>query len=79
MKAILDNNQMKVTALEVPASGIIPELAVVKNVRISNALDAEGKKTEKVDAVRYDCVNPGNFSVFTLKVESTRPVGLRKF
>lgn len=74
MKAILDNNQMKVTALEVPASGIIPELAVVKNVWISNALDAEGKKTEKVDVVRYDCVNPDNFSVFTLKVESTRPV-----
>ena len=74
MKAILDNNQMKVRALEVPASGIIPELAVVKNVRISNALDAEGKKAEKVDVVRYDCVNPDNFSVFTLKVESTRPV-----
>ena len=27
-----------------------------------------------VEAVRYDCVNPDNFSTFTLKVESPRPI-----
>lgn len=74
MKVILDNNNMKASELEVSAVGIIPEIAVVKNVRVSNVLDAEGKKTDKVEAVRYDCVNPDNFSMFTLKVETTRPV-----
>lgn len=54
--------------------GIIPEVAVIRNVRISNTLDDEGKKTEKIEAVRYDCVNPDNFSTFTIKVETTRPV-----
>lgn len=74
MKVILDNNNMKASELEVSAVGIIPEIAVVKNVRVSNVLDAEGKKTDKVEAVRYVCVNPDNFSMFTLKVETTRPV-----
>ncbi len=74
MKAQIDNNVMKASALEVPATGIIPDIAVVKNIRISNVLDAEGKKTDKVEAVRYDCVNPDNFTTFTVKVETTRPV-----
>lgn len=74
MKVVLDNNIMKASEFEVSAIGIIPEIAVVKNVRISNVLDEEGKKAEKVDVVRYDCVNPDNFSTFTLKVEATRPV-----
>lgn len=74
MTIIIDNNIMKASDLEVSAVGIIPEIAVVKNVRISYVLDAEGKKTDKVETVRYDCVNPDNFSMFTLKVEATRPV-----
>ena len=74
MKVLIDNNRMKASELQVPALGIIPDLAIVKNVRISNVLDSEGKKTEKIEAVRYDCVNPENFSILTLKVETTRPV-----
>ena len=74
MKTVIENNVMKVSELEIPAVGIIPDVAVVKNVRISNVLDAEGQKTDKVEAVRYDCVNPDNFSTFTLKVETKRPV-----
>lgn len=74
MKAGIDNNMMKASELEISALGIIPEVAVVKNVRISYVMDAEGKKTEMVDAVRYDCVNPDNFSTFTLKVKTTRPI-----
>ena len=74
MKVVVDKNVMRASELEVSAVGIIPEVAVVRNVRISNVLDAEGKKTDKVEAVRYDCVNPDNFSSFTLKVETTRPI-----
>ncbi|MDD3417724.1 MAG: hypothetical protein PHY47_27670 [Lachnospiraceae bacterium] len=74
MKVVIDNNIMKASALEVSAIGVIPEVAVVRNVRISNVLDAEGKKTDKIEAIRYDCVNPDDFSSFTLKVETSRPV-----
>lgn len=74
MQIVLDNNQMKAAALQVSAIGIIPELAVVKDVRVSYVLDSEGKKTEKVDVIRYDCVNTDNFSTFTLKVETTHPI-----
>ena len=74
MKVLIDNNVIKASELIVSAKGIIPETAVLKNVRLSNAQDAEGNRTDKVEAVRYDCVNPDNFSTFTIKVEATRPV-----
>ena len=74
MRVVIDNNVMKASELEVTAVGKISDIAVLKNVRVSNVMDAEGKKTDKVEAVRYDCVNPENFSTFTIKVETTRPV-----
>ncbi|WP_419023682.1 hypothetical protein [Holdemanella sp.] len=74
MKSILDKNQIKVSMLQVPATGIIPDKAVVKSVRVSYSLDGEGKRTDKVSAIRYDCVNSTDFSTFTIKVESTKAV-----
>lgn len=74
MKVAIDSNIMKASDLEISAVGIIPDIAVVKNVRVSNVLDADGKRTEKIEAVRYDCVNMDNFSTFTVKVEKKRPI-----
>ena len=74
MQFVINDNVMRVSELKVSAVGIIPDVAVVKNVRISNALDAEGKKTDKVEVVRYDCVNPVDYSSFTIKVETDCPV-----
>ena len=33
-------------------------------------MDAEGKKTDKVEAVRYDCVNPDNFLAYSNVVDN---------
>lgn len=74
MKTIVDNNTMKSSDLEVSGVGIIPEVAVVKEVRISNIMDADGKRTDAVDCIKYVCVNPDNFSSFVLKVNATRPI-----
>ena len=74
MKAKLDNNQIKAAELAIPAAGIIPEIAVVRNVRLSYQQDADGKRTEKVEAVRYDCIDPDSYASFTIKVETNRPV-----
>lgn len=78
MKVVIENNVMKVSELEISAVGIIPDIAVVKNVRVSNVLDADGKRTEKIEAVRYDCINMDNFSTFTLKVEKKHPIITRE-
>ncbi len=78
MKVVIDNNIMKASELVIFAEDKIPEIDVLKNVRLSYKMDAEGKKTDKVDSVRYDCVNPDNFSMFTLKVETTRSVVIQE-
>lgn len=74
MKTVLNENKLKASELEVPAEGLIPEVAVLRNVRVSYVTDADGNRTETIEFVRYDCVNPENYSNFTLKVVSTRPV-----
>ena len=74
MVTLIENNTIKASKLIIPAAGIIPEIVVVCNVRISNVLDREGKKTDIVEAVRYDCVNPDDFSRFTIKVEAKDPI-----
>lgn len=74
MKNIINGNQIKINHLELPASGIIPTEAVLKNVRPSYAKDKDGKKTELIESVKYDCVNMENFSSFTVKVLSSQQV-----
>lgn len=74
MKAIIDNNVVKASLLQVSADGILPDVAVLRSIRISYATDAEGKKTNKVDAVRYNCINPTDFSSFTIKVVEGKPL-----
>ena len=66
MITLIENNTIKASKLIIPAAGIIPEIVVV--------CDREGKKTDIVEAVRYDCVNPDDFSRFTIKVEAKDPI-----
>lgn len=74
MKSFIENNEMEVADLEVSAKGKISEILVVKKVRPSYMKDAEGKITENIENVRYDCVDPETFASITLKVQSTRPI-----
>lgn len=74
MNVILDDNKIKASALEISASGKIPEKAVLRNVRVSYVVDNEGNKTDRIDAVRYDCICPDTYASFTLKVNTTQPV-----
>lgn len=71
MRSIINNNKIATTDILISAEGILPEIAVLKAVKPSYLLDAEGKRTDKVDYIRYECANPTDFSSFTLKVLST--------
>lgn len=74
MKVIVNNNQIKTKDMTIPATGIIPEVAAVRNVRVSNVQDAEGNPSNVVEAIRYDCVDPNTYACFTIKVEGGKPV-----
>lgn len=74
MKVMIENNIMKANEFVISAKGILPEIAVLKNVRLNYKMDAEGKKTDLIECVRYDCIDPDNFSTFSLKCESNRAV-----
>lgn len=74
MKSFIDNNVMEIADLEVSAEGKISESLVVKKVRLSYIKDAEGKITENIQNIKYDCVDPETFASVTLKVQSTRPI-----
>lgn len=74
MKSLISNNVMDATKFNLPALGIIPQIAVLRDVKLSYATDSDGKRTENVASVRYDCVDTENFSTFTVKVETSKPV-----
>lgn len=74
MIAKLDKNEMKSSLLEMSAKGIVPETAVLRNVRVSKAKDADGNFTGQTEAIRYDLVDPTTFASFTVKVEEDEPV-----
>lgn len=74
MKAILKNNVMKAADLSISAEGILSDVAVLRDVRLAYAKDAEGKNTDVIECVRYDCVDPNTYATFTVKVESTKAV-----
>ena len=74
MKAIIENNEMAVDNLEVSAKGKVADVLVVRKVRPQYVKDAEGKITDKIEAVRYDCIDPETYAIITLKVLSTHPV-----
>lgn len=74
MKQKISNNTIPANLIAIPADKIIPEEAVLKGVRPSYLKDANGKKTDKIEAVRYDLVNPITFDTFTVKVPEKLPL-----
>lgn len=74
MKTKIMNNVMDVSYFQISAVGIIPEFAVLRDVRLTYATDGDGKRMEQVVAVRYECVDADTFSTFTVKVETAKPV-----
>lgn len=74
MKRKLDNNRMSINDMSFSGETHLPKRAMVKNVRMAYVTDAEGKRTEKVDSIRYECIDANTLSTFTLKVLDTVPV-----
>lgn len=65
---------MNASDIAISAQDIISDVVVLRNVRPSYVKDAEGKNTELIECVRYDCVDPNTYATFTIKVESTKAI-----
>ena len=75
MKANLKDNKVKVNDLQINVEGLIPQKAVLREVRVSYPTDESGKRTsESPEAIRYDLINPVSYDTFTVKVEGGKPV-----
>ena len=67
-----------VFAMSADKMGIFGKTLAVQKVRFDYATDADGKLTDRVVAVKYDTVDPDNFSEQTIKVEGSKPVITQK-
>lgn len=74
MKSHIHNNIMKASDLMILAVDKIPEVAVLRDVKLTYQQDAEGNRTDKITNVRYECVDMETFSNFTIKVNETKPI-----
>lgn len=73
-KGTVDNNQMATSDMVMSAVGLVPNIAAVTGITYVYKMDAQGKRTAQIEGVRYRCANPSDFSVFTLKTLSIKPV-----
>ena len=73
-RGAIDDNQLCVSDINISAVGLIPPIAAVTNVSYIYKIDAQGKRTDQIEGVRYRCANPKDFTVFTLKTLSARAV-----
>lgn len=71
MKLKISDNVMKTADFAITAQGIIPEVVVVRSVRVSFSAE---DSNEKIKSVRYFCVNPVDFSSFSIRVDGKPPV-----
>lgn len=74
MTGIIADNQIKSENIVISAADKVPETAVLKAVRPVYQKDADGKRTDAIEAIRYDCVHPNEYWGFTIKVAGNRPV-----
>ena len=65
----LSNNIIKTQFIHIPAKDFLPPSAVLKEIRV-----VEKEESGVIDHVKYDCVNPVDFSNFTIKVPGKQPV-----
>ena len=73
-KVNLNNNQIATAHLIMSAKGLISDIAAVTDVAYVYKTDAQGKRTDQVEGIRYRCTNTKDFTVFTLKTLSIKPV-----
>lgn len=73
-KGTIDNNQLSSADMVMSAVGLVPDIAAVTGITYVYKMDAQGKRTEQIEGVRYKCANPKDFTVFTLKTLSIKPV-----
>jgi len=69
MRVLVNENKVKVADLNVSAVGLLPSKAIIRGVRVSYKQDSEGNATDTIESTRYDCLDPVNYSTFTVKVE----------
>lgn len=65
----INNNCINTNLISISATNFIPKTAVLKGIRVSKV-----KETDAIDFVKYDCVNPNDFSTFTIKVTGLDPI-----
>lgn len=73
-KIKIRDGKISAADLQITSSEVIPDKAVLRGVRVSYIQDENKKKTDQIEAVRYDCINETDFSSFTIKVPSSLPV-----
>ena len=69
----MDNNQIKLRDITIPAATVIPPTAILKSVRPVYVYE-DGKRTEKLAGYKYDLVNPTNYTTFAIKVREDVPL-----
>lgn len=74
MKSLINNNVISASYLAMNGKGLLPSVAVLRDVHPVYKMDASGSKTDEIIAFRYNLTCPESFSTFNIKVEGSKPI-----
>ena len=74
MRTIIKDNTISSDFFLLDANKVLPDKAILREVKPVYVLDAKNTVTDKIDYVRYDCVDPVNFGTFKVKVMNSDPI-----
>lgn len=70
----INNNTIKASEIRLPAKELLPELAVLRDIKFSYKRDANDKLTKDIEFVKYELIDDTNFNIFTIKVKDDKPI-----
>ena len=74
LKKLIDNNIIAANVLAVSAMDYLPKIAALKGISEIYQKDANGNKTDTLQAITYHCVNTENYHNFSVKTMNTKRI-----
>lgn len=76
-KNFLNNNRLSINDIEIEATNFMPQKLILRSVSTAFKY-ADGKRTEEIEGINYDVVNPDNLDSFRIKTLSPKPIITQK-
>ena len=71
MKSFIKNNVVNANVFVMTGKDMLSPVVALRDVRYVYKTDSAGKRTDEIQAIKYDVIDTETFSTFTIKVDGS--------